>query len=826
MSMTDADKVFAGKVNYISSKMDRMTKDVESLEKSLLNMIYKDYISRFQYDGNGDLKNTPHNAQLARQLNNMLKKFSDKFLKKLNTHFGKDLLKLTTLGADYYYSFLDVADIEKSTLDAIGESMAFIDDIIGIKDGKIIKNGYLDRLTEADQVKKELADYVLKSVANRKGMKEFNKGFSEIVSGNDEQPGVLSRYYQQYAWDTWNNVDATVNKHYAENLDMKYFLYAGSLIETSRPFCRKRAGKVFSIEETKDWKNDPTLIDKKTKDAYNPLIERGRYRCRHYIKYLPDEYAAQLIKDQDYEEYEKETEGEDVASLVKEDSEGYVIPLKARGVQRGGDRGDVQAIRIKKAHVKSVIRVGGGGEERILELTPAGAVAYHEAIAAGAKAHKYGAAVEVKSVKDYKKTRMFITDDGGAGLCVKPDGDIVSVFKNPDITSSKWAGGELMMTALDNGGKKLDCFAINDFLPNYYMQFGFVAAARVKFNRDFAPEGWDYKLMGEPDIVYMVHNGDPRTKIEKTMSSEQGYGKYHAGNYPYSEYDDAIRLQDERVKLGDYASRIYTDKVAIRFKNQEDAVDYLKYKDEYASWWGAAMENINEKDLLRFRAGNIIKYADSDSDFQSIVKNKMDRDFGYMMRAVSDWQDDTHLNKPMHLKLLAQALEDTTDNIYPQSFGDDEIASLQDYVQSFTTGHKRYMSPRPVEQYLRMRAFNQAYLEAIEHGRVELYRGTDGRTGSNYWDIIDMDRPPFIELTDAPLVGYTTSMSEAAGFGSSKGGIDVRWTFEIDEIFLHKDLWSNVNRRYMRESEFIILGRSREVPISDVQTNFKSFGDY
>ena len=39
------------------------------------------------------------------------------------------------------------------------------------------------------------------------------------------------------------------------------------------------------------------VIDKKTKDAYNPIIERGRYNCRHFINWITKELAEQLRPD-------------------------------------------------------------------------------------------------------------------------------------------------------------------------------------------------------------------------------------------------------------------------------------------------------------------------------------------------------------------------------------------------------------------------------------------------------------------------------------------------------------------------------------------------
>lgn len=41
-----------------------------------------------------------------------------------------------------------------------------------------------------------------------------------------------------------------------------------------------------------------------------------------------------------------------------------------------------------------------------------------------------------------------------------------------------------------------------------YAQEGFEPVAKVKFNPEYAPEGWDYEALGEPYIYVMAHNGD------------------------------------------------------------------------------------------------------------------------------------------------------------------------------------------------------------------------------------------------------------------------------------------------------------------------------
>jgi hypothetical protein len=77
-------------------------------------------------------------------------------------------------------------------------------------------------------------------------------------------------------------------------LGLKWFIYQGSNIKTTRPFCRKKAGKVFSVEEAAKWRNDPDLVGKSSAATYNPLLERGRYNCRHHIGYISERLAKRL----------------------------------------------------------------------------------------------------------------------------------------------------------------------------------------------------------------------------------------------------------------------------------------------------------------------------------------------------------------------------------------------------------------------------------------------------------------------------------------------------------------------------------------------------
>ena len=124
---------------------------------------------------------------------------------------------------------------------------------------------------------------------------------------------------------------------------------------------------------------------------------------------------------------------------------------------------------------------------------------FKSAIEFGTATNAHATFVEVK--ESYATYKCFLTDDHAAGVAIGPDGDIVSVFKSGTCTERGMID-ILMGTAIQNGGSKLDCFA--GFLDKLYARFGFKVKERLTFADEYAPDGWNYKRDGRPDVVMMT----------------------------------------------------------------------------------------------------------------------------------------------------------------------------------------------------------------------------------------------------------------------------------------------------------------------------------
>ena len=160
----------------------------------------------------------------------------------------------------------------------------------------------------------------------------------------------------------------------------------------------------------------------------------------------------------------------------------------------------------------------------------------------------HGLMVSGKTVEELSQpgTRTFMSADNMAGALVTADGDIEAVFKNPQ-SKAKQAATSLLITAVENGGRKLDCYG--EDLVYTYNGRGFEAVARIPFNEEYAPDGWTY---GKKDVYVMkLRDGVTAQDIANRLTLPEENGGFHKqtlqelGNLPvFDDYDEALAYRD------------------------------------------------------------------------------------------------------------------------------------------------------------------------------------------------------------------------------------------------------------------------------------------
>lgn len=278
--------------NRLAELVDSLDTRLQGLQRELVKRFLEAVNEIFETEGNS-LKKSTRNIQALSKFNRLFDKWEREMIGGELALFTTELLEVGGLTIGYYE-----ATDTRAKAQAIKKSLDLLRAVIGIdKDGVLIEGGYLSNLGNTQVVRDELRQYVVQSIVTKRSLSDFQKGFRQLVEGNPDTDGALQRYWRQFAYDTYNKAHEVVNSSMADELKLKYFIYQGSIIPTTRQFCRTKAGKVFSTAEAAKWKNDPDLIDKKTAASYNPLLERGRYNCRHFLSYISDELAAQLRPD-------------------------------------------------------------------------------------------------------------------------------------------------------------------------------------------------------------------------------------------------------------------------------------------------------------------------------------------------------------------------------------------------------------------------------------------------------------------------------------------------------------------------------------------------
>ena len=169
------------------------------------------------------------------------------------------------------------------------------------------------------------------------------------------------------------------------------------------------------------------------------------------------------------------------------------------------------------------------------------------------KENKNGLMVSPKTPQELADSGAvtFMSKDGMSGAAVTADGDIEAVFRIPGGDGKKLSY-QMVVTAVDNGGVKLDCYG--EKLVQNYSKMGFEPVAKVKWNPEYAPEGWNY---GPKDVYVMkLQDGLDAAQIEAKLGLSETEGGFHMftdeelAALPEMDYDEALAYRDSLLEQG------------------------------------------------------------------------------------------------------------------------------------------------------------------------------------------------------------------------------------------------------------------------------------
>jgi hypothetical protein len=208
----------------------------------------------------------------------------------------------------------------------------------------------------------------------------------------------------------------------------------------------------------------------------------------------------------------------------------------------------------------------GNNSPDVYELDPEkDAPAFISAMQKLKENNKYAASVYIYEENEYRQMRLFATADGTAGFALKGGNEIVSVYVHSD-SQHKGSARSLVAQAVSLGGDRLDAF--DTVLPKLYAKEGFKPVSRVKWNDEYAPDGWDHELYknyneGRPDVVVMAY--DPR-RVDEDYDPEEG--QY------FDDYDEALAARDRSLDIRN---------IAVNLRKKYDIKDFKRTGEQKGS---------------------------------------------------------------------------------------------------------------------------------------------------------------------------------------------------------------------------------------------------
>ena len=210
--------------------------------------------------------------------------------------------------------------------------------------------------------------------------------------------------------------------------------------------------------------------------------------------------------------------------------------------------------------------------------TAADPSSFYAAISEAKQGNPHGAFVTAHDVSEYGDMKMFLSDDNGVGVAVTKDGDIVSVFKNPNISKSRKAVSSILLTAIDNGGVKLDNY--NGELSRMYLAHGFIPVARTAFVDEYAPSDWNYERDGRPDIIFWMHNGNDVETVARNIGTQE---MPDLKALPLMEYDEAAAYRDGLITKNASANSTLKD-LGANTPTPAELKQSKMYTNTYDKW--------------------------------------------------------------------------------------------------------------------------------------------------------------------------------------------------------------------------------------------------
>jgi len=211
---------------------------------------------------------------------------------------------------------LEVVKLKKKILATIGNNAAYNEAIKTFTDGykelRDLTDEYFGNLVSTYKPKQDLYDALVKvsiettkdallgsgvqaaladpitsslisSLSSKANKTSFEVLLRDLINGTPTTKPILQSEIKRLAGDSMMIFQRSYVDAVSSDLNISYFIYSGTVIKTTRPFCRDKAGKIFKKSEVESWASQSWNGKYAGTDKQTIFNFAGGYNCRHNL---------------------------------------------------------------------------------------------------------------------------------------------------------------------------------------------------------------------------------------------------------------------------------------------------------------------------------------------------------------------------------------------------------------------------------------------------------------------------------------------------------------------------------------------------------------
>jgi hypothetical protein len=147
----------------------------------------------------------------------------------------------------------------------------------------------------SDEFAKPITDTIRATLLKKSNKEPLNVALQRMIEGYGKEKPLLEAALQRNSRDAVQFFNAQYLDVVSADLNISYYIYSGTAIETSRPFCKSKVGKIFKKSTVEGWAKQQWEGRYPGTDSETIFTYRGGYNCRHQL--WPSTKAAFTIQE-------------------------------------------------------------------------------------------------------------------------------------------------------------------------------------------------------------------------------------------------------------------------------------------------------------------------------------------------------------------------------------------------------------------------------------------------------------------------------------------------------------------------------------------------